>query len=113
MDAALAMAFIPADPAATDGSGEWVPAFDAVAAPSSRADRAVRAPRDLVGARFGYCALASEGRASSSGDDDDDDDDLRPNVERPSNDDARCVILACDAVDAPEEALSRRDPRRG
>ena len=47
-DAALAMAFIPADPAATDGSGEWVPAFDAVAAPSSRADRAVRAPRDLV-----------------------------------------------------------------
>ena len=111
-DAALAMAFIPADPAATDGSGEWVPAFDAVAAPSSRADRAVRAPRDLVGARFGYCALASEGRASSSGDDDDDDDDLRPNVERPSNDDARCVILACDAVDAPEEALSRRDPRR-
>ena len=111
-DAALAMAFIPADPAATDGSGEWVPGFDAVAAPSSRADRAVRAPRDLVGARFGYCALASEGRASSSGDDDDDDDDLRPNVERPSNDDARCVILACDAVDAPEEALSRRDPRR-
>ena len=107
-DSALAMAFIPADPAATDGSGEWVPGFDAVAAASSRADRAVRAPRDLVGARFGYCALASEGRASSG--DEHDDDDLH--VERPSNDDARCVILACDAVDAPEEALSRRDPRR-